>query len=264
MIPDSHVPHKLEHPVEAQRTGSADPLLRVQGLTKNFGGLRAVDGVDFTVNRGEIVALIGPNGAGKTTTFNLLTGFARPDAGSVIFDGANITAHPPHQLARQGLVRSFQTAKLFPSMTVFEIIMTAALLRDNINSAEQKTRTILSQLHLQAQADRHADELSLPDRQMVELGKCLAVSPKMILLDEIMGGLNRGESHIPVEAIRRLRDKGMTFLLVEHVMPIVMSLADRIVVLDFGKKIAEGAPQDIVRNSAVQKSYLGGSVSDDS
>jgi len=240
------------------------PLLEVQDLTKRFGGVKAVDGVSFTVNKGEIVALIGPNGAGKTTSFNLLTGFIRPDSGKVVFDGDDITAHPPHVLARRGLVRSFQTAKMFPSMSVREIIMTAAMLRTNKKDAEDKADEILAELHLQSQGDRSADQLSLPDRQMVELGKCLALEPKMILLDEIMGGLNRQESDVPVAAIRRLRGKGITFLLVEHVMPIVMSLTDHIVVLDFGKKIAEGTPQDIAAHEEVQKSYLGGSAKRDS
>lgn len=243
---------------------SGDSLLSVKGLTKRFGGLTAVDDVSFTVNRGEIVALIGPNGAGKTTTFNLLTGFARPDGGSVIFGGHDITARAPHKLARLGLVRSFQTAKMFPSMTVLEIIATAGLLHHGKEVAWTKARGIISQLHLSDHANRYAGELSLPDRQMVELGKCLALDPKMILLDEIMGGLNREESDTPVAAINALRDEGITFLLVEHVMPIVMKLTDHIVVLDFGKKIAEGSPVEIAGNKDVQDSYLGGSVSDDS
>lgn len=223
-----------------------------------------MDGVSFTVNRGEIVALIGPNGAGKTTTFNLLTGFARPDSGSVTFNGKDITAHAPHKLARLGLVRSFQTAKMFPSMTVHEIVATAGLLHNRKEVAWIKAQKILSDLHLLDHANRYAGQLSLPDRQMVELGKCLALDPKMILLDEIMGGLNRDESDIPVAAISAFRDKGITFLLVEHVMPIVMNLTDHIVVLDFGKKIAEGSPKEIAKNKDVQESYLGGSISNDS
>lgn len=247
---------------ESQRSGPADDelMLDVRGLSKRFGGLKAVDDVTFGVKRGEIAALIGPNGAGKTTMFNLITGYARPDAGRVFFDGYEATRVAPHTLASRGLVRSFQMAKMFPSMTVHEIVMTAALLRENRKAAAVRAEAVLEELGIAAKAGRRPDELSLPDRQMVELGKCVALQPKMILLDEIMGGLNRAESDVPIAAIRNLSSRGITFLLVEHVMPIVMSLTEHIVVLDFGRRIAAGTPVEIAANKDVQKSYLGGAA----
>lgn len=232
-------------------------LLEISGLSKTFGGLRAVDDVTCSVSRGEVVGLIGPNGAGKTTTFNLLSGFARPDRGRVVFDGDDVTGWPPHALARRGLVRSFQTAKMFPSMSVREIVLTAAMLHGSRRQASIVAGEVIERLGLDERRDSSADELSLPDRQLVELAKCLAMQPKLVLLDEIMGGLNRSECDTPMAAIRQLRDSGITFLLVEHVMPIVMTLTDHIVVLDFGKKLAEGTPAEIAAHPDVAKSYLG-------
>lgn len=236
------------------------PILEVTGLSKQFGGLKAVDGVSWSIQPGEIVALIGPNGAGKTTVFNLLTGFIKPDHGTVVFEGEDITGRPAHTFASRGLVRSFQTAKMFPSMTVAEIVTTAGLLHGSPRTMRAQTDEILERLNLSDKRNTNASELSLPDRQMVELAKCLAAKPKFILLDEIMGGLNRVECHVPIEAISQLSESGITFLLVEHVMPIVMTLADRIVVLDFGKKIAEGTPTEIANHPEVQRSYLGQAV----
>ncbi|MCU1614417.1 MAG: transporter ATP-binding protein [Frankiales bacterium] len=229
----------------------------MSGLGKTFGGLNAVDDVSFAVESGQIVALIGPNGAGKTTTFNLLTGFLRPDRGSVHLGGEDITGRAPHTLAAKGMVRSFQTAKMFPTMTVVEIVTTAGLLHAPPARARKRAREVLERLEMSAKADTSAQELSLPDRQMVELAKCLATEPKLVLLDEIMGGLNRAECDVPMRAIEQMRDSGITFLLVEHVMPIVMSLADKLVVLDFGRKAAEGTPREIADNPEVQRSYLG-------
>ncbi|EON22155.1 ABC transporter-like protein [Nocardioides sp. CF8] len=246
--------------------GELDPLpddasiLQLTGVSKRFGGLKALDDVSFSIKRGEIAALIGPNGAGKTTMFNVITGFTRPEAGTIVFDGDDVTRLAPHTLAARGLARSFQTAKMFPSMTVHEILMTAAMLREGRKEASARADDVLDELAITTKAHRRPDELSLPDRQMVELGKCLALQPKLILLDEIMGGLNRMESDVPVAAIRKLADRGITFLMVEHVMPIVMSLAQHIVVLDFGRQIAAGTPAEVAANPAVQRSYLGGAA----
>lgn len=237
-----------------------DLLLRVDGLTRHFGGLRAVDDVSFGVRRGSITALIGPNGAGKTTTFNLLTGFVRSDAGSVVFDGKDVTGLRPDKLAGRGLVRTFQTARMFPSMTVCEIVATAAMLKDGRKRGMSTADDVMERLDITRLARRYAGELSLPDRQMVELAKCVAMRPRMILLDEIMGGLNRAECAGPMGAIRSLNEEGMTFLLVEHVMPIVMSLTQHIVVLDFGRRIAAGTPAEIAADPNVQRSYLGGAA----
>ncbi|WGP06477.1 ABC transporter ATP-binding protein [Bacillus subtilis] len=237
-----------------------EPLLEIEHIAKSYSGLKALDDVTFSVSRGEIAALIGPNGAGKTTMFDIITGFTRPNRGRVVFDGDDITRTAPHRLAARGLVRSFQTAKMFPSMTVEEIVLTASMLKNDRKTAKGKVEKILTDLDLTAKARSYASELSLPDRQMVELSKCVALEPSMILLDEIMGGLNRVEAETPIAAIRTLRDQGLTFLLVEHVMPIVMSLCEHIAVLDFGRCIATGTPEEIAVNHDVQRSYLGGAA----
>ncbi|WP_166975436.1 ABC transporter ATP-binding protein [Brevibacterium atlanticum] len=237
-----------------------EPLLEIEHIAKSYSGLKALDDVTFSVSRGEIAALIGPNGAGKTTMFDIITGFTRPDRGRVVFAGDDITRTAPHRLASRGLVRSFQTAKMFPSMTVEEIVLTASMLKNDRKTAKGKVEKILTDIELTAKARSYASELSLPDRQMVELSKCVALEPTMILLDEIMGGLNRAEAETPIAAIRTLRDQGLTFLLVEHVMPIVMSLCEHIAVLDFGRCIATGTPQQIAVDPDVQRSYLGGTA----
>lgn len=239
---------------------SSDQMLEVRGLRKRFGALKAVDDISFSVRRGGITALIGPNGAGKSVTFSLITGHSRADGGTVHFDGKDVTRLGPHTLAQLGLARSFQTAKVFSSMTVRETIMTAALLKEGRRAASARADAVMEELGLTAKAGKHAGELSLPDRQMVELGKCVAIQPKMIMLDEIMGGLNRVEADIPIAAVRRLAERGITFLLVEHVMPIVMSLTEHIVVLDFGRLVAAGTPQEITAHPDVQRSYLGGAA----
>lgn len=236
------------------------PMLRVEGLSKRFGGVKAVDDVSFEIARGGIAALIGPNGAGKTTTFNLLTGFVRSDGGTVVFNGEDVSGMRPHRLAARGLVRTFQTARTFPSMSVREIIATAAMLKQRRRAAMSTADDVMAQLGIERMAALHAGELSLPDRQMLELAKCVAMRPSMILLDEIMGGLNRAECDGPVHAIRDLSKAGMTFLLVEHVMPIVMDLTEHIVVLDFGRRIAAGTPSEIAADPEVQRSYLGGAA----
>ena len=247
-------------PGHTQKRSRGEPILEISRIAKSYSGLKALDDVTFDVGTGEIAALIGPNGAGKTTMFDIITGFTRPDRGTVTFLGDDITRTAPHRLAARGLVRSFQTAKMFPSMTVEEIILTASMLKNGRASAARKVEGILADLDLTSKARSYASELSLPDRQMVELSKCVALEPRMILLDEIMGGLNRVEAETPVAAIRRLRDQGLSFLLVEHVMPIVMSLCDHIAVLDFGRCIATGTPAEIAVDPEVQRSYLGGAA----
>lgn len=239
---------------------TAAPLLDVTGLSVAFGGLHAVDELSMTLAKGEIVALIGPNGAGKTTTFNLLTGYLAPDRGIVSLEGEDITGMAPHRLAGLGMVRSFQTARLFPSMTVAEVVTTAAMLRSNQRAAARIAENVLEELELGPIAATRATQLSLPDRQMVELAKCLAMEPRLVLLDEIMGGMNRNQCAAPIAAIRRMRDRGIAVLMIEHVMPIVMNLVDRIVVLDFGRVLAEGTPSEIAAHPEVQRSYLGGTV----
>jgi branched-chain amino acid transport system ATP-binding protein len=236
---------------------SAKPILDVKGLTRRFGGLLAVNDVSFSVNAGEIVALIGPNGAGKTTTFSMISGFQRPNAGSVMFDGVDTTHFAPHRIAELGLARSFQIMEIFAEMTVLDSITTGALLRLPIKKAIEFAGEVVARVGLKGREHVSPTSLSLQDRKLLELAKCLATQPKLILLDEVMSGLTLAEAEAPVAIIRELRASGITFVLVEHVMPIVMSLADRIVVLNFGEKAAEGTPSEILANQAVIDAYFG-------
>ena len=233
------------------------PILEVSGLTRRFGGLVAVDNVDFAVEPGEILAIIGPNGAGKTTVFNLVSGFLRPDGGRVAFDGHDITGLPPHRIAARGLVRSFQIVDIFAGMTVLEAVTAAALLRLPLRRAVACAHELLERVGLATSADALPGKLSLQDKKLLELAKCLATSPKLILLDEVMAGLTLAEAEVPIAIVRELRRAGLTFVLVEHVMPIVMKTADRVVVLNFGEKVAEGTPAEIVANQAVRDAYFG-------
>ena len=206
---------------------SLKPLLRVVGVTKRFGGLTAVDGVTFDVTPQEIVALIGPNGAGKTTLFSLISGFQAADDGSVAFEGRDVTGFAPARMARLGLARSFQIVQVFADLTVHEAVTAAALMRHSMADALKKADETLALVGLSERKSSVTPELSLQDRKLLEVAKCLATEPTLILLDEVMAGLTLSEAEVVLGVIRRLRSEGMTFVLVEHVMPIVMSIADR-------------------------------------
>ena len=236
------------------------PLLAVRGLGKRFGGLAAVDDVSFDVAPGEILAVIGPNGAGKTTLFNLVSGFARADTGTVRFADRDIAALRPPAIARLGLVRSFQLVQVFARMSVLDAVPAAALLRLPLAAAIARAHAILDEIGLAARADMVPTEISMQDRKLLEIAKCVATGPRLILLDEVMSGLTLAEAQVPLNLIHRLREQGMTFVMVEHVMPVVMRAADRVLVLNFGQKIAEGTPADIVRDQAVRDAYFGESV----
>jgi branched-chain amino acid transport system ATP-binding protein len=232
-------------------------ILEIRELSKSFGGLTAVDRVSFDVREGEILAVIGPNGAGKTTLFSLVSGFITPDSGSVVLEGAPITGFKPPAVARRGLARSFQIVQVFAGMSVLDAVTAAALLRLPLNEAIARARAVLDDIGLASRADAIPDSLSMQDRKLLEIAKCIATGPRIILLDEVMSGLTLAEAQVPLAEIRRLRDGGITFVMVEHVMPVVMSLADRIVVLNFGQKVAEGTPEEIVANQAVRDAYFG-------
>jgi branched-chain amino acid transport system ATP-binding protein len=236
---------------------SLKPLLRVVGVTKRFGGLTAVDGVTFDVTPQEIVALIGPNGAGKTTLFSLISGFQAADEGSVAFEGRDVTGFAPARMARLGLARSFQIVQVFADLTVHEAVTAAALMRHSMADALKKADETLALVGLSERKSSVTPELSLQDRKLLEVAKCLATEPTLILLDEVMAGLTLSEAEVVLDVIRRLRSEGMTFVLVEHVMPIVMSIADRIVVMNFGQKIADGTPKEIIENQFVRDAYFG-------
>lgn len=232
-------------------------ILEVQGLTKRFGGLVALNGVSLRVRRGEIVGIIGPNGAGKSTLFGAVTGFVRPDSGAVRLGGADITGLAPHRIARLGLVRSFQLVQGFPDMDVMETITAAALLRRPLAEAKSHAAHVIRRIGLGGRERRMPGELSIQDKKRLEMAKCLATDPTVLLLDEVMSGLTLAEAEAPIGILRDLRERGLTIVLVEHVMPVVMRLADRIVVLNFGTVLAQGTPDEVTRDHTVQEAYLG-------
>jgi branched-chain amino acid transport system ATP-binding protein len=245
---------------EGARPAAAAPaLLEVRHLTKSFGGLIALNDVSFDVNRGEILSIVGPNGAGKTTLFAMLSGFFKRDVGSVVLAGEDISRLPAHAIARKGLARSFQIVQVFADMTVRDTVITAALLHHPLKEARLHADEVLSELGLYEQRNESSTALSIQGRKRLELAKCVATNPKVILLDEVMAGLTLAEAETPVAAIRNLRDRGITFLLVEHVMPVVMQLADRILVLNFGQVLLQGSPSEVIADPQVQEAYLGGS-----
>jgi branched-chain amino acid transport system ATP-binding protein len=238
----------------------ADALV-IRGLSKRFGGLRAVQDVSFTVKENETVALIGPNGAGKTTSFHLITGFHRPDAGSVFAYGREVVGLKPHDICAHGLARTFQVAKPFGAMTVLDNVMTGAFLRDrNTNAAREKAREAIEFVGLSARERTAAKDLTTIDQRRLEMARALATQPRLLLLDEVMAGLNPAEIDQAVALVGKLSQRGLTIVIVEHVMRAIMAVARHIVVLDHGQKIAEGSPKEIVENPEVIRAYLGSYV----
>ena len=235
----------------------ADALV-ISGLSKRFGGLRAVQDVSFTVKENETVALIGPNGAGKTTSFNLVTGFHRPDSGSVLAYGREIVGLKPHDICAHGLARTFQVAKPFGAMTVLSNVMTGAYLRDkNSAVAREKARQAIDFVGLSAKEQTRAKDLTTIDQRRLEMARALATQPRLLLLDEVMAGLNPAEIDQAVALVGKLSQRGLTIVIVEHVMRAIMAVARHIVVLDHGQKIAEGSPGEVVANPEVIRAYLG-------
>jgi branched-chain amino acid transport system ATP-binding protein len=233
-------------------------MLAVRGLTRRFRGLVAVRDVSFEVRSGEIVALIGPNGAGKTTCFNLIAGALAPTSGSVLLDGSDITALAPEAIALRGLIRTFQIVRPMGGMTVMENVMVGALARTaDVAAAAGIAAAALTRIGLAGKSDAPASSLTLPDRKMLELARALAARPRILLLDEVMAGLRPAESDRIVALVRELHAEGMTVLLIEHVMRVVMALAGRVIVLHHGEKLAEGTPAEIGANPQVIESYLG-------
>ena len=235
----------------------ADALV-VRDLSKRFGGLRAVQDVSFTVRHNETLALIGPNGAGKTTAFNLIMGYYRPDAGSVRAYGRELVGLRPHAVCALGLARTFQVAKPFGGMTVLENVMTGAFLREPRSGvARAKAREAIAFVGLAARESAAARELTTIDQRRLEMARALATQPRLLLLDEVMAGLNPAEVDQAVALVQKLAAQGLTIVIVEHLMRAVMALARHIVVLDHGQKIAEGNPTEVMNNPEVVRAYLG-------
>ncbi len=233
-------------------------MLEVQGLTKQFGGLLANDDISFAVGEAEILGIIGPNGAGKSTLFELITGFERPDSGEVRFRGRSIRALAPERINRLGIARTFQKLKPFPQMTVEENVMVGVMQHDSdMRTARHEALAALHFVGLLDKRKVHAHGLSTGQRKRLELARAMATRPRLLLLDEVTGGVDQRTIPGLIKLVERLRDQGSTIIIIEHNMQVLMSLADRVLALHLGAKIAEGTPQAIQANRQVIESYLG-------
>ena len=237
-------------------------ILEGKGVTKHFGGLIAVSDVDFYVDKGEVVGLIGPNGAGKTTLFNLISASLAPKPGTIIFKDKNITGLKPHQICRLGIARTFQTVKIFANLSVLDNVRVAALFGPPKNpSSAQATKEALELLEFvglsKKDVNSPAKDLTLANQKRLEVARALATKPDLLLLDELMDGLNQTEVAEAMDDVRQIRDRGVTIIMIEHVMKAIMNVCDRIIVLNYGKKIAEGTPREIVNSKTVIEVYLG-------
>ena len=238
-------------------------ILEVKGVTKMFGGLVAVNNVSFEVSKGEIFGIIGPNGAGKTTLFNVISGFYRPDKGRIFFDGKEITGQKPHKLAKLGLTRTWQIVKPFLGMKVLDNVLVSIYATKGIvtgmseEEAVRKAEEILDFVGLLHRKDLLAEALPHGERKRLEIARALATEPKLLMLDEPAGGLTPTEMDEVMDVARRVRESGITVIVIEHNMRVIMNICERIMVLNFGRKIAEGTPEEISTNEEVIKAYLG-------
>jgi branched-chain amino acid transport system ATP-binding protein len=237
---------------------TAAPILELAGVTKRFGGLTAVSDVSFTVPAGELLGIIGPNGAGKTTLFNVISGYYRPEAGRIVFAGRDVTGLAPHEICRLGLTRTFQLVKPFGNLSVIDNVMIGALTRlPTVSAARLEAERVVEACGLASHAGSHARALPIGLRKRLEVARALATRPRLILLDEVMAGLNPTELGGMIELIRRLHGDGLTVIVIEHIMAAMMRLARRIVVLHHGETIAAGAPAEITQDRRVVDAYLG-------
>ncbi len=236
-------------------------ILEGEKVTKHFGGLAAVNRVDFDIHQGEVVGLIGPNGAGKTTLFNLISGALPTTAGEIKYKGKKITGLKPHQICKKGVARTFQSAKLFSGMTVFENVFAASLFGTkraiSVPDAEKEAIELLEFVELSPVGAMLAKDLPIGGRKRLEVARALATKPDLLMFDEVMAGLNPAEVAQAMELITKIRNKGMTIFMIEHVMKAIMSVCDRIIVLHHGSKIAEGTPEEIATSHTVVEVYLG-------
>jgi branched-chain amino acid transport system ATP-binding protein len=236
-------------------------ILEGEKVTKHFGGLAALQNVDFAINQGEVVGLIGPNGAGKTTLFNLISGSLPTTAGEIRYKGKKITGLKPHQICKKGVARTFQSAKLFAGMTVFENALAASLFGTkravSVPDAEKEATELLEFVELSAVGAVLAKDLPIGSRKRLEVARALATKPDLLMFDEVMAGLNSTEVAQAMELVTRIRNKGTTIFMIEHVMKAIMNVCDRIIVLHHGSKIAEGTPEEIATSRTVVEVYLG-------
>lgn len=234
------------------------PLLQVSNLSKNFGGLKAVSDVTFSLAKGEIVGLLGPNGAGKTTAFNMIAGYLKPSSGKVTLDGRDITGMKPWDICLAGVARTFQLSKTFGDLTLVENLMVGGFAR-HVDRArnEERAREVCRFLGMGEKADLEAHNLTAFDRRKLELGRALCTEPTLLLMDEVVAGATPSEAAEMVQLVLRVRETGVTILIVEHVMKVIMSLSDRVIVLDHGELIAVGQPRDVVKEPKVLKAYFG-------
>ncbi len=237
-----------------------NPILKVENISKKFGGIRAVQDVSFELGAGEIVGLIGPNGAGKTTLVNLITGVHSAQPGRILFDGEDVTKQKPYQAAQRGIARTFQIVQPFPEMTVLQNVAAGALFARKSNSiqvAEEEARDHLKFVGLGDSIDKLASSLTLPNRKRLELAKALAMRPRLLLLDEVNAGLNATEIGGALDLIREISGRGITIVIIEHLMKVVFSLSHRILVLQNGGLISQGPPDEVAEDERVIEAYLG-------
>jgi len=235
-------------------------LLDITGLKKQFGGLTAVNEVSFSVAAGEITALLGPNGSGKTTMLNMISGALAPTSGTIVLGGETISGLPPHRIVHKGVSRTFQLVKILPSLSVAENVIAALAFRPNPlwgSAARDRADDLLVQVGLNGRGQEHADDLTYIDQKRMELARALAAEPRLLLLDEWLSGLNPTELRVGIDLILSLRDSGMTIILVEHIMEAVRALCSRAIVMNVGKKIAEGPTAEVLADPAVISAYLG-------
>ena len=234
-------------------------LLALQSVSKSYGALKVTDNITLSVNKGETLGILGPNGAGKTTLFNLISGDVRCDQGQVLYAGNDVSRLMPHQRCHAGIGRSYQVPQPFGNMTVFENLVTAACFggQQSEKQAWQTARDVLEQTGLLAQANKPAGGLTLLNRKRLELARALATQPELLLLDEITGGLTEHEAHELVEELRRIKARGITMIWIEHVVHALLSIADRLFVINFGQKLAEGEPQSVMNDPDVRRVYMG-------